>query len=271
MFSSARIHTYGVEVWKNVTEWKRGHNGERGDDTKGRQSGELGVVFIDILQISALAADTKGIEDNFTFAIFKGGGIKLDLLGSLNVNSAFRLLFLLFSDVGEVLHNSLEGFLSGFGVGSTAILKVGDTRPSFSNLLWRKRTVGGEANATGALPADLGNPTAANFKDAAGFLVAAVSEVADERSDVFGLEGLDHLGRHNGSSHTGTSVGSNDVADNVLALAFKGKRLGETNNTEFGSAVVGLAKVAIQTDGRSSVNDTTVLLLGKVGPGSLDN
>lgn len=61
---------------------------------------------------------------------------------------------------------------------------------------------------------------------------------------------------------------SNDVADDVVLGTLLSQGLCEANHGELSRRVVGLAKVAKETSSRGSVDDTTVLLLPEVGPGS---
>lgn len=102
------------------------------------------------------------------------------------------------------------------------------------NLLRDKLDIHREAVTTGSLPAGLSTPAAAYLIQPAGGVGAAVTaESEDERSNVVGLEGLDHLGGHDGSRHGSTSVGGDGVDKDVVFLAFDGECSGETENTAF--------------------------------------
>jgi hypothetical protein len=138
-------------------------------------------------------------------------------------------------------------------------------------LLRSQGLVGRETDTATALPSNLCDPTAANFENASSLLSVLVSKISNERSDILGLEGFNHLRRHDSGSHTSTSVGSNDVDHNVVLSAFKSQSLGQSDNTKLSSRVVGLPKVSVKTDSRASVDDTTILLLEEVGPCSLDD
>lgn len=64
---------------------------------------------------------------------------------------------------------------------------------------------------------------------------------------------------------------SNDVAQNVVLGTLLSKSLGETDHGQLSSRVVGLTKVAEQTRGRGSVDDTAILLFFEVRPGGTGN
>lgn len=157
------------------------------------------------------------------------------------------------------------------------------------DLLRNQLHVDGEAMTAGSLPAGLAAPTAADLVESASRLGAAVAaESEDERRNIVGLEGLDHLLGHDGGGHLSAGVGGDGVDVDVVLLALNGSGTRESKDTAFlfnncqylgcckgslvstyGGGVVGLAKVAVDTAGGGGVDDTAVLLLEEVGPSSL--
>lgn len=134
----------------------------------------------------------------------------------------------------HVGHDLLQAVLSLLGVVCAAIVEVDDLLPVLNNLLRNQGNVNGEAVATGSLPSGLADPTAADLVQAAGgvrALVAAESE--DKRSNVVGLEGVNHLLRHDGGGHGGTGVGSNGVDVDAVLEALESKGTREAENTAF--------------------------------------
>jgi len=109
-----------------------------------------------------------------------------------------------------------------------------------------------------------------------------VCEDGDEGHYPLGLELLEHVRRHNGLGHAAGGDGRDDVAENVVLETLFCERLGETDEGEFGGCrglamarlsthemltrVVGLPKRPKQTSSRRRANQTSVLLLPKVGP-----
>lgn len=139
--------------------------------------------------------------------------------------------------LGAVLHvghNLLERILHLLRAISATIVKVDDVIPVLHDLLGNQWHVDGEAVASGSLPSSLTAPTAADLVKTAsrvGTLVAAESE--NKRSNVVGLEGLDHLLGHDGGGHGSSGVGGDGVDVDAILEAFKSKRSGEAKNTTF--------------------------------------
>ena len=61
---------------------------------------------------------------------------------------------------------------------------------------------------------------------------------------------------------------SDDVGHDVVFGALLCEGLGETDQAEFGGRVVGLAKVAEQASSGAGVDNTAILLLTEMRPGS---
>lgn len=102
------------------------------------------------------------------------------------------------------------------------------------NLLGDELDVHGESVTASSLPASLAGPAAADLvESASGVRAVIATEGEDERRNVVGLEGLNHLGGHDGSGHSGTGVGGNSVDKDVVLLAFDGKSSGESEDTTF--------------------------------------
>ena len=72
-----------------------------------------------------------------------------------------------------------------------------------------------------------------------------------------------------GTKHLPRACGGHKcVARNVVLGALDAERVGEAEQPQFGRAVVGLAKVAVDAGGGGRHNHAAVLLLAHVGPGS---
>lgn len=60
--------------------------------------------------------------------------------------------------------------------------------------------------------------------------------------------------------------GSDHVRNNVVLVTLLGQSLSESHLGQFGSGVIGLSEVSEKTGSRSSIDDTSILLLPKVRP-----
>lgn len=131
--------------------------------------------------------------------------------------------------------------------------------------------VGLEEETLGALPADLAGPATTDLEDAAVLLAVLVDEGSNEGNNELGLESLENIRGHDGSSHSASGNGSNDVGVDVVLGTLLGEGLSETDLGELGSRVVGLAEATEETGSRGGVDDTAVLLLSEVRPGGAGN
>jgi hypothetical protein len=156
------------------------------------------------------------------------------------------------------------------GVVSASIIEVGNALPVLEDSLRGELDIDREAVASSSLPPSSGKPTRAHLVEAASRHRSLVRDKQDhERGVVVGLESLYHLLRHDRAGHLCAGIGSNDVDEDVVLLALKSKRLGETKDTALGRGVVGLAEVSVDTASRSGVEDASILLLEHVRPSSL--
>mmetsp|Transcript_24549 Transcript_24549/g.35998 ORF Transcript_24549/g.35998 Transcript_24549/m.35998 type:complete len:213 (-) Transcript_24549:198-836(-) len=122
-----------------------------------------------------------------------------------------------------------------------------------------------------ALPAQLCHPSRTNFKEAAIFFSVFVAEVQHKWGDVVGLQGLDHVLRHDGLCHARASERSNGVDVDVARFAFARQRVAQAKDAELHGRVVRLAKVAINAGSRGHIHDAAEALLPHDRPGSLGN
>ena len=265
---------HGGEVGDQVVEVPGGSGVEPGDNTEGRDGLEVLVVLIDEREVSALGTEGDVVEDDFLVLVVKGGSVGLHLLGGSNgIEDLLVTLGLLLStaDVAHVGHDGLGTGSRVLGMVSTAIVKVDDLGPLLINGLGGQRDVDGESVTARALPSGAAEPTATALEetlgDGLGELVRA--EGNDNGGNLVGLEGTDDLLGHDGGGHLSASVGSDGVAADVVLGALDGNGAGETEDTELSSSIVGLAEVAVDTAGASGVDDTAILLLEHVWPGSL--
>lgn len=145
--------------------------------------------------------------------------------------------------------------------------EVGDIVPLAGNGTGGQRGIGLEQGTAGTLPAELGHMATANFVDTTGLGgVVGVNQSSDQGNDPVGLEVLKDIRGHNGGRHAAGGDRSNDVGNNVVFGTLLGEGLCETDLAKFGGGVVGLAKVAEQTGGGSSIDNTAILLLPEVRP-----
>ena len=122
-----------------------------------------------------------------------------------------------------------------------AAVEGNDVLPVLDHLLGGQGHVDGEAVASGALPAGLAGPAAADLVQSTGgvrYLVAGESQ--DEGCNVVGLEGLDELLGQDGSRHGRAGVGGNGVDVDVVLEALKSESAGEAENSAFLSRQVSI-------------------------------
>jgi len=157
-------------------------------------------------------------------------------------------------------------------VGTAGVLGVGevdDLVPLLEDGIGSVGVVALEELAAGALPPELGDVATTDLEDGAALAgVALVSEDGDEGNNPLRLHEGKKIRGHDGLGHTAGSNRSDDVGDDVVLGTLLGKSLGEANHGELGGRVVGLAEVAEKTSGRGGVDDTAILLLAEVRPGS---
>lgn len=141
--------------------------------------------------------------------------------------------YLCLGGVLNVCHNFPDRVLRLGGVVRLAV-KGDNILPVLDNLLRDKGDIDGEAVAGGSLPSGLSAPAAADLVEAAGGVGALIAaEGEDERSNVVGLEGLDHLLWHDGGGHGCAGVGGDCVDKDVVLVAFEGEGAREAENTAF--------------------------------------
>lgn len=134
----------------------------------------------------------------------------------------------------NVGHDLLYRVLGLLRVVCSAIVKVGNVVPVLDNLFRHKGHVDGEGVAAGSLPSSATTPAAADFVETTGRGRALVTaESKDKRSNVAGLECLDHLLGHDGGGHGSTGVGSNGVDEDVVLETLKSQGSGESKDTAF--------------------------------------
>lgn len=73
---------------------------------------------------------------------------------------------------------------------------------------------------------------------------------------------------HDGPCHGSTSIRRNGVNKNVVLDTFPCQCPREAKDGQFGSSIVGLSEVPVDTARRCGINDTPILLLQKDGPSS---
>lgn len=191
----------------------------------------------------------------------------------------------------QVTHNVGKRVCGALRVSGAAVLKISNLLPVLDNLLGGQVNVNGESVATSLLPAGSGAPTTANLvESASGVRADVAAESENQRRNIVGLEGLEHLRSEDRLGHGSTSVRSNGVDIDVVLGTLDSKSARETQDTAFltslvgvsshgqgqclrtySSRVVGLAEVSVNTGSGGGVDDTAVLLLEEVRPGSLGN
>ena len=124
----------------------------------------------------------------------------------------------------HIRHNLLQRLLRLLRVIRPAVLKVADILPVLDHLLRHQVHVNGEAMTSGALPPRAAAPSTSDLVQPAGRVGALVAaEGKDERRDVGGLEGLEHLLGHDCGGHGGAGVGGNGVDEDVVLEALEGQ------------------------------------------------
>lgn len=236
---------HGVERGEDVAEGNGVHGGEGGDDTESGDGAEGLVVLVDEVEISALSTDTEVVEDDVALGVLKDLRGELERLGGLNIDLAvgrndLRAFSRSLTDVLKVGHDALHGLGGGGGVGSAAVLKVGDLGPLIGNVLRQEGLIDGEAVATGTLPTELADETGTDLEDGASLGGVLVAEVLDQGSDHLGLQGGEHVWGKNSLGHAGGGHGGDNVAVNVVPLTLESQGLGQTDQSELGSRVVSL-------------------------------
>lgn len=87
------------------------------------------------------------------------------------------------------------------------------------------------------------------FKESTVDLGVLVAQIGHKRNHEFGLEGLNHLGGHDGSSHPAACNWGNSVDKDIFLLSFNGESVGEAQLSEFSSGVIGLSKISVDASG----------------------
>jgi len=106
--------------------------------------------------------------------------------------------------------------------------------PVIDNLLGDEGDIHREAVAASSLPASLTAPAASDLVQTAIRSRALVTaESKDKRSNVVGLESLDHLLGHDGGGHGSTSVGGDGVDVDAVLVTLKSKSAREAEDTTF--------------------------------------
>jgi hypothetical protein len=104
--------------------------------------------------------------------------------------------------------------------------------------------------ATSTLPPGCCDPSLTSLIEPASWLRSLVgAEKHHKRSNVIGLERLNHLLGHDGAGHARTGIWRDCVYVDVVLLSLKGKRPGETKDTALSRGIVGLAEVTVDTAG----------------------
>jgi len=155
-------------------------------------------------------------------------------------------------------HNGGEGVLGGLREVRVAE-DISDLGPHLGDSLGGGVSRG-HGSTLGTGPAELGNPAGSHLKESSGLLARLVAQVGDDGSNELRLEGVEHLLGHDGGGHTRASEGSDGVHPDVLAGTLASQGVGESNDTELGSGVVGLAVVSVDTSGRGNVDNASIAL-----------
>ncbi|KAI3479441.1 hypothetical protein L1887_58459 [Cichorium endivia] len=270
---------HGAEVGQPVQRDAAARH-ELRDHTKRGHRSEVVVLLKHKVEVLLRGTNAEVVQNHVALAVRELrvlDGLFLGLLHNLGVlgvavvaaSSALVVVILVLLLLAEVRDNVAERVARARGPRGVGLV-VGDLGPLLDNLFGRRRLAVAERVAAGALPADGSNPATRDLKEARGeVLVGLAGEVADHGGNVVGLEGIDHLLGPDGGSHGGTGVGGDRVGENVVLLALDAERVGEADDAGLGSRVVGLAKVAVDADGRGGVDDTAVLLLLEDGPGGV--
>lgn len=146
------------------------------------------------------------------------------------------------------------------------LTEVGDSLPLGDNILGLQLSVIRETVTTGSFPSDLSSPTSHNLVDGTRNRAVIRRQEPDNWSDKVRLEHINHLLRPDRLGHGSSGRGGNDVDLDVVSCTFNGQGLGQTDNGRLGGRVVGLTKVAVETDTGSGGDDSSVLLVLEDGP-----
>jgi hypothetical protein len=95
-----------------------------------------------------------------------------------------------------------------------------------------------------------------------------VNQTSNKRNNPVGLEVVQNIRGHHRRGHAASSDRGNDVGNNVVLSTLLGQSLGETDLTQLGSGVVGLAEATEETSSGGSVDNATKLLFAEVRPSS---
>ena len=227
---------HGREVLHNVFHVVRSGSVEPRDHSKAGKSLEVLVVLVDQRKVSTPGTQAQVVQDDITVSVVKGRSVSGHLLGLLNVLQDVALaLVSAITTVAHVCHDLLSTSLAILGVVSTAVVEVGNLLPLLDDLLGGELDVHGESVAASALPAGGREPAATALVQTLGasarYHVGAKED--NQGSDVVGLEGLDHLLRHDGSGHISTGVGGNGVDLDVVLGTLESQGTRESKNTKF--------------------------------------
>ena len=158
---------------------------------------------------------------------------------------------------------SLQVFRSASVLKVENFVKLLGHRFSSEGLIWL------EENTTRTFPTDLSKETSSNLKYLSRDLSAVTGQVQDQWGNFFWRQLLQDLRRQHTLGHSGSCQWSNYISLNVVLVTLLGQGLSKTNKTHLGGRVVGLTKVSVQTSRRSSIDNTTILLLTEVRPSGL--
>jgi hypothetical protein len=117
-----------------------------------------------------------------------------------------------------------------------------------------------------SFPSNLRSPTSHDLVNRARDRAVFRRQETDNGSDKVGLEHVDHLLRPDRLGHGGSRGGSNDVDLDVVSGTLNGQGLGQTDDGRLGGRIVGLAKVAVETDTGGGGDDSSILLVLEDGP-----
>jgi hypothetical protein len=118
---------------------------------------------------------------------------------------------------------------------SSPVVEVDNLGPVRNNVLGGQLLVHREAMTSRSLPSCSSNPATSDFEKTSswwfGHLITAEQDY--QRCYVIWLEGLNHLFRHDRSSHSGASIGCDCVNIDVIFRTFAGEGTGETKDAAF--------------------------------------
>ncbi|MNM81988.1 hypothetical protein D3C81_940070 [compost metagenome] len=242
------------------------HLGRR-QHSHGRQHAELfALELVDVEQFGAVqrvlgGAHGQRVERGVVLVVF-------GFQGSDGVGSHFHVDVLVTTDgvAGHALEQLLEAF-GAVGRMHALFVEAGDAFPVLAHQ-FRAQRIGVQEAAIRALPAIFGVEAATDFEQAAGFRAVFMAQPANQRRDVFDLElGMQLFGEQTAGDHHARGSDRGDGVDaNVLARAFDGQRVGETDQAGLGSGVVALAEVAEDAGAGSGHHDAAVALVAHDRP-----